>query len=271
MQPESTAALLKVWRTANEERLKEWDVDLSLYGKFDMAGVKDGDPEPCPRTWDEKRQRWSDEWKKQEYDYEIKETEKEFDLQKERMSEGIPAPKKMIEIFDKGIQDPLYATSALAEILEQAYKTEHFQTLINIDGMSNFFRPSNIDSSRYENIRGTRGRIPPYDLASVRLLMRHDGHLGRNVFKLGSSTQYEFFNHMATPEQLRLQDGYAIHVDKLTLNDFRNFVMYCMSTGRIDTKQEEWQVEQWWAQTDGNFSNFSLNWRNYRNFHNNFI
>lgn len=63
MQPETTAELLKNWRTANEDRLKEWDVDLSIYGKFDMAGNKDGDKEPCPRVWDEKRQRWSDDWR----------------------------------------------------------------------------------------------------------------------------------------------------------------------------------------------------------------
>jgi hypothetical protein len=45
---------------------------MSIYGKFDISGVKDGDPEPCPRIWDAKRQTWSDSWKEHLYDLEIK-------------------------------------------------------------------------------------------------------------------------------------------------------------------------------------------------------
>ena len=33
----------------------EMEVDMNLYGKFDISGVKDGDPEPCPNVWDAKR------------------------------------------------------------------------------------------------------------------------------------------------------------------------------------------------------------------------
>jgi hypothetical protein len=35
--------------------LNSFDVDMSRYGKFDMAGIKDGDPEPVPKVWDPKR------------------------------------------------------------------------------------------------------------------------------------------------------------------------------------------------------------------------
>lgn len=59
-------------RTQNEQIFKEMDVDLSRYGKYDMTGVKDGDPEPCPRTWDPLRQCWSDDWKAYLYDVELK-------------------------------------------------------------------------------------------------------------------------------------------------------------------------------------------------------
>jgi hypothetical protein len=34
---------------------RETDVDMSIYGKMDITGVKDGDPEPCPRVFDEER------------------------------------------------------------------------------------------------------------------------------------------------------------------------------------------------------------------------
>jgi hypothetical protein len=35
--------------------MRETDVDLSLYGKIDITGVKDGEPEPCPKVWDKER------------------------------------------------------------------------------------------------------------------------------------------------------------------------------------------------------------------------
>lgn len=45
---------------------------MSLYGKVDYTGVKDGDPEPVPRYWDAKRKVWSDSWKEFLFDFEIK-------------------------------------------------------------------------------------------------------------------------------------------------------------------------------------------------------
>ena len=64
--------LLKDFRHANEQIINDFQVDMSIYGKFDISGVKDGDPEPCPRVWDAKRQTWSDSWKEHLYDLEIK-------------------------------------------------------------------------------------------------------------------------------------------------------------------------------------------------------
>jgi len=52
--------------------LREFDVDMSLYGKCDFTGVREGDPEPCPRVWDPRRKVWSDAWKEFLYDIEIK-------------------------------------------------------------------------------------------------------------------------------------------------------------------------------------------------------
>lgn len=52
MQFELAKRLLGDLRTQNEQIFTEMDVDLGRYGKFDMTGARDGDPEPCPRTWD---------------------------------------------------------------------------------------------------------------------------------------------------------------------------------------------------------------------------
>lgn len=55
MQPESTSLLLKNFKLTNQELLSEIDVNMEIYGKMDMAGNRDGDPEPMPRKWDQLR------------------------------------------------------------------------------------------------------------------------------------------------------------------------------------------------------------------------
>jgi hypothetical protein len=52
---------------------------MSVYGKIDISGVKDGEPEPCPKVWDAERQCWSDAWKDQLYDFEIKELQQKYE------------------------------------------------------------------------------------------------------------------------------------------------------------------------------------------------
>ena len=64
--------MLYDFRHSNEQNLREFDVDMSLYGKFDYTGHKDGDPEPVPRYWDHERKTWSDSWKEHLFDFEIK-------------------------------------------------------------------------------------------------------------------------------------------------------------------------------------------------------
>jgi len=43
------------FRISNEQLLRNTEVDMSLYGKYDISGVKDNDREPCPRVWDAER------------------------------------------------------------------------------------------------------------------------------------------------------------------------------------------------------------------------
>jgi small subunit ribosomal protein S29 len=78
--------------------LRETDVDMSLYGKFDITGVKDGEPEPCPRVWDPLRHCWSDDWKENLYDFEAKELNQIYDDMSYRCADKLPDPKKLYEI-----------------------------------------------------------------------------------------------------------------------------------------------------------------------------
>ena len=59
-----------------------------------------------------------------------------------------------------------------------------------IDGYNNWFARSQYSSFRYENSRDFNGTIPPKDFAIVRMLMKFDGHLMRNGFKLLATSHY---------------------------------------------------------------------------------
>lgn len=157
---------------------------MSIYGKYDLTGVKDGDPEPCPRVWDEKKHMWSDQWKDQLFDIEVKNLQAKYETMNYRLSDRLADPKTMIELIDEGINNPELATNVIAEVLEQLYKSDKYKTLITIDNYNQWYQPTRFPSFRYENDRNLSGFIPPHDLALCRLFMRFDGHFMRNGFKL---------------------------------------------------------------------------------------
>ena len=60
--------MLNDLKIQNEQIFRDLEVNMSLYGQYDLTGAKDSDGEPCPRTWDPLRQCWSDDWKSYLYD-----------------------------------------------------------------------------------------------------------------------------------------------------------------------------------------------------------
>lgn len=103
LQQELATQILSNIKTSNEQLLNEIDVDMSRYGLYDISGVRDGDPEPCPRTWDPVRKCWSDDWKDFLYDAEIQHYENIYETMEYRLSDKVPDPKKLIEIADYGL------------------------------------------------------------------------------------------------------------------------------------------------------------------------
>lgn len=91
---------------------------MSLYGKIDYTGMREGDPEPCPRVWDNERKCWSDAWKEQLFDFEIKYLQQQYEEMNVRCADKLPNPKKLIDIVDFGINNPDLATCCFGEILE---------------------------------------------------------------------------------------------------------------------------------------------------------
>ena len=91
---------------------------MSIYGKYDISGVKDGEPEPCPRVWDAKRQVWSDSWKDHLYDIEVKNLNAKYETMNYRLSDKLADPKTLMQLVNEGRANPELATNVIAEVLE---------------------------------------------------------------------------------------------------------------------------------------------------------
>jgi hypothetical protein len=89
-------------KVSNEQIFREMDVNMSVYGNYDLTGQKDQDGDPCPRTWDALRQCWSDDWKGYLYDQELKELDQRYKEFRYRVSDKCPDPKKIMDIIDAG-------------------------------------------------------------------------------------------------------------------------------------------------------------------------
>ena len=66
---------------------------------------------------------------------------------------------------------------------------------------------------------------------------------------------------------IHFPDGYHHKVDNLTLNDFRNMLIYKNFTGWMPDYMQEWQVEQWYMETQGNFHAFHDSFLRYQQAH----
>jgi len=110
LQNQYAKELLEDLKKSNEQKFEEIKVNLDIYGKFDMTGISDDEPEPCPRMWDHKRKIWSDTWKDHLTEFELKQIAKDTPRMKERISNHLKAPETLSEIADYGINHPEQAT-----------------------------------------------------------------------------------------------------------------------------------------------------------------
>ena len=94
------------------------DVNLDIYGKRDVTGQHDEDGEPCPRYWDEKRQCWSDEWKKFLNEYDLLMQKEAMEKYKFRPADPMPTPNKLMDIVNLGITYPHLSIACIAELLD---------------------------------------------------------------------------------------------------------------------------------------------------------
>ena len=99
------------------------------------------------------------------------------------------------------------------------------------------------------------------------MLMKFDGHLMKNGFKLAATTHYRQYNHICTPDMINMPEGYHSQVSNLTLNDFRNMLNYYNFTEWMPDFMSEWEVESWYMETQGNWRAFHESFWGYQRIH----
>lgn len=266
LQNETTRKLLMRFRNANFDLLRHFEVDLSLYGNCDMAGVHQEGRIGSPKRYLYERRTTSDAWKQFLSPEDKIQHEYLFDFQKDKwVGMELEKPETLLDLVNAGIKDMYLSTSVLAEVLIQLYNSEKFKTMILIDQYNHWFKPSGFHSYRYMDVpRERRGFIPPFDLAVPRLMMNFDGQFMRNGVKVGATSIGNWFKHVVTPDMINFPSkGFDVKIPGLALDDFRNGVYYQMLHGYHYGAMDEPMIEAMFQDAQGNWKEMRRNTQEY--------
>ena len=261
MQPEYAKQILEGIQKTNEKLFAEIPVNMSLYGNYNLAGWDERDPPPVVREYDPKRQVWSDHWKSFFSEEQLKFIQSTPPGYEGRITNSLATPKTLLDIANLGLSNPAYATVCIAEILEQLYNTDKCNVLIASDDYNEWFDKSGYMSYQHAFKKEYDRRIPPYDIALVRLFMKFDGHLIRNGVKIAATSQKNYFNHVCKPEMINFPVGYAVETGPLALNDFRKVCKYYNAANWCFKRFQEWEMEALYAMSQGNWYHFQSGFR----------
>ena len=251
-----TQKMLKEILDSSGHLLRKIEVDLSLYGKFNPAGVHQNEPEPVPNFYiPEKDIHFYDsDWfiSKEEF-------EAIMELKEDLMvtcAENLPEPKNLAEIAELGASDQNLSTSAFAELLYQLYNQTKVDVLVLLDDYNWCFRPSNFQSFRYSSIKRLNSSIPAEHMSLLRILMKLDGHKIRRGFKVFGTSNQSIPKHYFSPEKINFNSSHAFPLKGITsLNEAFEFVKMSMVTNTYYFEQVGIDaVLQLLMESQGNYS-----------------
>lgn len=214
---------LRAFKESNYEVIKNIPVNMSLYGKFNSAGVHDEEPEPVPVTYDAERKYWSNDWERFLKEEEKIYMEEEKKIYSVRLKQRLPEPKLLLDIIEHGLKEEMFATNAVFELLEQIYNLDSHRVLVAVDNYNYFFLPTCYPSFRYANQKGYESMIPAHHLALCRAFMKFDGHRIKNGIKLVAPSLKKLYKHHFEPKQINMGTGYTIQLDRLPFDDYLTF------------------------------------------------
>jgi hypothetical protein len=242
------------FKIINYNLIKDIQVDLNEYGKCDFAGARDDEPEPVPVLWDERREVYTDSWSVHNKIPEEQIQVTDHPDHVKRVSALLSKPKTILEIVNFGIENPRLSISALAEVLNQLYKSETHKSMIIVDEYNEWYRPTIYDSYKYANYKDFNTKIPPMDLAMVRLFMKFDGHLMKQGIKIFSTSLKKYHKAVFNPEDIMFPKGYSYNVENLKLDDLRNAVYYYLGSGYTVEAIDEFEIQGIYDNTQGNWN-----------------
>lgn len=237
LQQQVTREILIEMKIANHKLYEKLNVGKD-YGRINSAGIRDGEQEPLPILWDEGRKVFTNSWKIYNPDEEASIT-KNCPEQFKRISDYIPEPRSLLEIMNYGIENPDFATNAFAVVLSVLNQSKQVKTMILIDEYNELFRETEHNSYKFANRH--KGKIPPYALATIRLIMSFDGHLMYNGFKAVALSQSRYQRHKVDPSVFNLSMNFTYEVPLLKLNDLRyavRFYNYCRFSYTFHTEHD---------------------------------
>jgi small subunit ribosomal protein S29 len=248
-------AFLKAFKTSNYELVKDIPVDMKLYGKYNLAGVHDEEPEPIPVTYDKVRKVWSNDWERFITPNEklfMSEERRQFNV---RLRQKIPEPKTLGEIVDFGIKEEMFSINVIYELLEQLYNLESHRVLVIVDNYNYFYLPTCYPSFRYANQKDFDSKIPAHHLALSRAFMKFDGHKIKNGLKLVAPGFKRMYKHKFTPNQINFGKGYTIELNGLPFDDYILFTEHLKQAGIWQEGQQTniSATEQKFLESQGNF------------------
>lgn len=225
---------------------------LPEFGTINFAGEKDGAYEAFPTLWDEQREIFTDAWKQFPFAKSIDDIARHSPDQAQRISDFLPNPKNLLDIANFGLDNPRFATNAIAEILHNVKLNKEIKTMILIDEYNEFFKPTNFVSFRFAN--EYKLKIPPYALALVKLLINFDGHLLYNGVKVCATSTGKLYKHECDAKKLNFPEAYSMKVKNLALGEFRNAMHHLGVCKRANwTQTSEYQIKKNYTMTQGNF------------------
>jgi hypothetical protein len=241
------------FKIINYNLIKDIPVNLDEYGKCDFAGARDDEPEPVPVLWDERREVYTDSWEEHNIIPEEQIMVHDHPDHVKRVSSVLQKPKTILDIVNFGIENPRLSISALAEVIHQFYKTENHKTMVIVDEYNEWYRPTIYDSYKYANYKNYNTKIPPMDLAIVRLFMKFDGHLMKQGIKVFSTSMRKYREAVFKPEDIKFPKGYNYEVENLRLNDLRNAMYYYSGSGYIVEAYDDLDIQGVYDNTQGNW------------------
>ena len=257
VNPECSAKLVEDFYVSNVKKLKDMPVNPALYGNYNIVGVHKDEKEPVPNFYIEDRQIYfydSDQFIEPEL---LEMRLRENDIYDRSLKDELPQPANLAELCEYVLKNPILSISALAEIKEQLYNQEQEKILVVVDDFNWLYRPSATHSFRYVNIKGNKGRVPPYHIALCRLFMNFDGHKIKNGFKLAASSNYSVTKHKFYPAKIKFPNSSSYEMKGMDLETFRYFYQFALNHS-IDLNSSETavEIENWWMQTQGNYKEF---------------